>query len=241
MLLHTMQAYRQLLLAYGVPLSHLKAAATSAMRDAANAREILQKIKEQTGIEVEIITGDMEATIIYENHVAETLNNDKAYLYIDVGGGSTELSFFEEGKLKTKRSFNIGTIRLLKRQINNTDWDTLREFIKKEITPAKRQLLAIGSGGNINKLFSLSKRKEGRPLDLSLLKEYYKEMEALTIEERMLKYNIKEDRADVIVPALQIYINVMRWADCDEIFVPKIGLADGLIQHLYEEMAGQVC
>jgi exopolyphosphatase/guanosine-5'-triphosphate,3'-diphosphate pyrophosphatase len=239
MLSHTMQAYRQLLEAYDIPLSHLKAAATSAMRDASNAKNILHKIKEDTGIEVEIISGDTEASIIYENHVAETLNNEKSYLYIDVGGGSTELSFFEEGKLKTKRSFNIGTIRLLKGQIDPVDWEILKDFIKKEIRPAKGQVLAIGSGGNINKLFSMSKRKEGKPLDLTMLKEYLKEMEELTIEQRMFRYNIKEDRADVIVPALQIYINVMRWADCEEIYVPKIGLADGLIQHLYEEMAGQ--
>lgn len=235
MILNTMRAYRHLLDAYGVPLTHLKAAATSAMRDAYNAASIIYDIKVQTGIDIEVITGDAEASFIYENHVAENLDKDHAYLYIDVGGGSTELTFFANGKLVFKRSFNIGTIRLLKKQVEDSHWDEMKEFIKKE-TRNYKNLVAIGSGGNINKLFSLSKRKEGKPLSFELLKDYYKEFNSFTVEERIRIYHLREDRADVIVPALQIYINVMRWADIEEIYVPKIGLADGLIQHLYEEL-----
>ena len=236
MILNTMKAYRHLLNAYGVPLGNLRAAATSAMRDAVNSDAIINLVKEQTGILIEIITGDAEASLIYENHVAENMEKDHGYLYIDVGGGSTELTFFAEGKLLFKRSFNIGTIRLLKQQVTEQHWDEMKEFIKKETKRHEGHMIAIGSGGNINKIFSISKRKEGKPLQLDLLKDYYKEFNSFSVVERVRIYHLREDRADVIVPALQIYINVMRWADIEEIYVPKIGLADGLIQHLYEEL-----
>lgn len=239
MILNTLRAYRYLLDAYGVPLTHLKAAATSAMRDAANANSILYDVKLQTGIDIEVITGDAEASLIYENHVAENMEKNHAYLYIDVGGGSTELTFFAGGKLVFKRSFNIGTIRILKKQVSEEIWDEMKDFIKKETRGLTENVIAIGSGGNINKIFSISKRKEGKPLQLELLKDYYKEFNSFSVEDRVRIYHLREDRADVIVPALQIYINVMRWANIDEIYVPKIGLADGLIQHLYEELKTQ--
>jgi exopolyphosphatase/guanosine-5'-triphosphate,3'-diphosphate pyrophosphatase len=237
MLLSTMLAYKNLLDAYSIPLNRLKAAATSAMRDAENAQTLIEKIRNATGIEVEIISGDAEATLIYENHIAEDLDKDHSYLYIDVGGGSTEVTLFSKGRMIFKRSFNIGTIRILKEQVTEEQWDELKEFIKKE-TRHYANSVAIGSGGNINKVLSLSKRKEGKPLPLDLLKDFYKELSDLSVPERMSKFEIREDRADVIVPALQIYINIMRWSDIEEIHVPKIGLADGLIHHLYEELAG---
>ena len=236
MIMNTMRAYRHLLDAYGVPLKHLKAAATSAMRDAVNAAGIITRVKEKTGIDIEIISGDAEANLIYENHVAENMDKNHAYLYIDVGGGSTELTFFADGKLVFKRSFNIGTIRILKDQVSEALWDEMKDFIKKETRGHDNDIIAIGSGGNINKIFSISKRKEGKPLQLELLKDYYKEFNNFSVQERIRIYHIREDRADVIVPALQIYINVMRWANIEEIYVPRIGLADGLIQHLYQEL-----
>ncbi len=236
MILNTMRAYRHLLDAYDVPLNHLRAAATSAMRDASNAASIIKKVKEKTGIAIEVITGDAEASLIYENHVAENMDKSHSYLYIDVGGGSTELTFFADGKLLFKRSFNIGTIRLIKNQVSEELWDEMKEFIKKETRRHNDDVIAIGSGGNINKIFSISKRKEGKPLILELLKEYHKEFSSFSVEDRMRIYHLREDRADVIVPALLIYINVMRWANIEEIYVPKIGLADGLIQHLYYEL-----
>jgi exopolyphosphatase/guanosine-5'-triphosphate,3'-diphosphate pyrophosphatase len=236
MILNTMLAYRHLLEAYGVPLHHLRAAATSAMRDAHNAAEIIKNIKNKTGIEIEVISGDSEASLIYENHVAENMDKSHSYLYIDVGGGSTELTFFADGKLVFKRSFNIGTIRLLKEQVKEEHWDEMKDFIKKETKGHDDDIIAIGSGGNINKIFSISKRKEGKPLQLDLLKDYYREFNSFSVTDRVRIYHLREDRADVIVPALQIYINVMRWANIEEIYVPKIGLADGLIQHLYEEL-----
>lgn len=233
MFLETMKAYKHLMKAYQV--NHVKACATSAMRDAANAADIIRMVKEQTGIEIEVISGDMEANLVYENHVAENMDREHSYLYIDVGGGSTELSFFSNGILVYKRSFNIGTIRLLKNKVTDEEWDELKETIKA-VTKGHKEVVAIGSGGNINKIFSLSKKKEGKPLHIDLLRDYYKEFESTPVAERISRYGLREDRADVIVPALQIYINAMRWANAQEIFIPKIGLADGLIQHLWEDV-----
>ncbi len=232
-IIKTIKSYKLLLDVYEV--KHIKACATSAMRDAANSTEIIKKVKAETGIHIHIISGQEEASFIYENHFAENLTKDESYLYIDVGGGSTELTFFSDGRLIFKESFNIGTIRLLKNQVTEAQWDEMKEFIRSR-TKGYHHVTAIGSGGNINKVFSLSKRKEGKPLSLELLRDYYKEFSTMSLPQRMSLYKLREDRADVIVPALLIYINVMRWTDADEIFVPKIGLADGLIHTLYEEV-----
>ncbi len=234
MLLNTIRSFRYLMDAYAV--TGYKAAATSAMRDAINSIEIIETVFRETGIRIEIISGDDEAAFIYENHIAENLNTENSYLYIDVGGGSTELTCFADNRLLFKKSFNIGTIRLIKNQVTEVHWDQMKDFLKKEMKTMTKHLTAIGSGGNINKVFSLSKRKDGKPLPLELLKDYYKELSSFSVQDRMRLYNLKEDRADVIVPALQIYVNVMRWIDAEEIFVPKIGLADGLIQALYREL-----
>jgi exopolyphosphatase/guanosine-5'-triphosphate,3'-diphosphate pyrophosphatase len=233
MISQTMKAYRHLLNIYEV--KHLKACATSAMRDAKNGIAVIKKVKKETGIEIEIISGSDEAAFIYENHIAENLDKEHSYLYIDVGGGSTELTFFSNNKMVFKDSYNIGTIRLLKNKISDELWDEMKESIKLK-TKGHKEVTAIGSGGNINKIFSLSKTKEGNPLSVELLRDYYKELSNVTLEDRINIYKLKEDRADVIVPALLIYINVMRWAGALEIYVPRIGLADGLIQHLYEEI-----
>lgn len=236
MIIDTIKAYKCLVDVYNVQF--IKACATSAMRDANNGPEIIARVKAETGIDIRIISGDEEAAVIYENHVAENLDKDHSYLYTDVGGGSTELTFFSQNQLVFKRSFNIGTIRLLKNQVNESHWDEMKEFIREKIKGHK-QVVAIGTGGNINKVFSLSKKKDGKPLALDLLKDYYKEFSNFSLYERMRTYNLREDRADVILPALQIYINVMRWANIEEIFVPKIGLADGLLHTLYEEIKFQ--
>ncbi len=233
LLVHTMKAYINLLHAYEV--KYLKACATSAMRDASNSAEIISLVKNETGIEIEVISGSDEASFIYENHVAENLDTEHSYLYIDVGGGSTELTFFSNSKLVFKDSFNIGTIRLLKNKVSEETWDEMKNDIKEK-TKGHKEVIAIGSGGNINKVYSLSKRKDTKPLSLELLRDFYKELSNVSLEDRIHIYNLREDRADVIVPALQIYVNVMRWAGATEIYVPKIGLADGLVQHLWEEI-----
>lgn len=233
MLIQTMKAYKHLMNAYEV--KHVKACATSAMRDARNAEDIIRKVKLETDIKIEVITGDMEAGLIFENHIAETLDKDHSYMYIDVGGGSTELSFFSNGVLIFKESFNIGTIRLLQGMVLDKTWEVMKEIIKT-VTKGQKEVVAIGSGGNINKVFAMSKRKDGKPISLELLKDYYNELNSVSLEDRMKIYNLNPDRADVIVPALLIYTNAMRWAGANEIYVPKIGLVDGLVQHMWEEL-----
>lgn len=235
-IIKTIKSYKLLMDVYDV--SHHKACATSAMRDARNAPEIITQVQQVTGLNIQVISGDQEASLIYENHIAENMSKDDSYLYIDVGGGSTELTFFSDGKLIFKKSFNIGTIRLLKNQVKEENWDELKEFIRSK-TRGFHRVTAIGTGGNINKVFSMSKRKDGKPLSLGLLRDYYKEFSNLTLAQRISLHKLREDRADVIVPALQVYINVMRWADAEEIYVPKIGLADGLIHTLWEEVRYQ--
>jgi exopolyphosphatase / guanosine-5'-triphosphate,3'-diphosphate pyrophosphatase len=231
-LIETLKAYKLMMNIYNV--EGLKACATSAMRDAANGKEILDDIMKETGLKVDIITGSEEANIIYETHIAEKLSDNKSYLYIDVGGGSTEVTLFSKNHTIFKESFNIGTIRILHDKVAQEQWDHMKWYIKthsRDYQPVE----AIGTGGNINKIFSISKRKEGKPLPLELLKDYYKELSYTPIEERKHLYQFRDDRADVIVPALQVYISIMRWAQADEIYVPKIGLADGLIKMLYNE------
>ncbi len=237
MIMQTMHAYKHLLNVYEV--NHVMACATSAMRDAANSSDIITKVRNETSIDIQVISGDLEASIIYENHIAENMDTDHSYLYIDVGGGSTELTFFADGNLVFKESFKIGTIRLLKGQVEDETWNDMKEFVKTR-TKGYKKIAAIGTGGNINKVFSLSKKKDGKPLPLDLLRDYHKELSSVTLEERIRLYKLREDRADVIVPALQIYVNVLRWADAEEIYVPKIGLVDGLVQHLYAEIKKKV-
>ena len=233
MLIQTMKAFKHLMNAYEV--KHVKACATSAMRDAKNSEDIIRKVKLETDIAIEVISGDMEAGLVFENHIAETLDKEHSYMYIDVGGGSTELSFFSNGVLTFKESFNIGTIRLLQNQVHDKTWEVMKEIIKT-VTKDQKEVMAIGSGGNINKVFSMSKRKDGKPLTLDLLKDYLRELSSVTLEDRIRLYNLRADRADVIVPALQIYTNAMRWASANEMYVPKIGLVDGLVQHMWEEL-----
>ena len=233
-LMDSMKAYKLLMDIYKV--ENYRACATSAMRDAKNGSNIIKEVLSETGINIEIIGGQEEANIIYETHIAENLSSNKAYLYIDVGGGSTEVTLFAENKIVFKESFNIGTIRLLHKSVGEEQWNHMKWYIKSH-TAEYQPVVAIGSGGNINKIFSLSKKKEGKPLSLELLKDYHRELSVSTIEERMHLYNFRADRADVIVPALQIFIAIMRWSGADEIYVPRIGLADGLIRMQYAQLS----
>lgn len=226
----SMSIFSSLMSIYKV--DHFRACATSAMRDAKNGKEIIDQVRKSSGINIEIITGDQEAALVFENHVADTLDKNYAYLYIDVGGGSSELTFFENGKIKYAKSFNIGTIRLLNGLVKEELWKEMKEEIRKNINSDK-PITAIGSGGNINKIFSMSKTKDGKPMSSVYLKKYFKEMNGLSVDERMAKFGLRQDRADVIVPALQIFNNIMTWSDTDKILVPKISVADGLIHSIY--------
>lgn len=231
MMVNTMKIFSSLMEIYQV--EHYRACATSAMRDAKNGTEIIDAVKKTSDITIEIISGDEEAGLIYENHIEETLDKNYGYLYIDVGGGSTELMYFENGKMKYKKSFNIGTIRILKNLVTKEQWEEMNREIKNKIA-GKKNIYAIGSGGNINKIFSMSKTKDGKPMSLATVKNYLKELSGLLVEERMIRYDLREDRADVIVPALQIFNNVMQKGGISKIYVPKISVADGLIHNLYD-------
>jgi exopolyphosphatase/guanosine-5'-triphosphate,3'-diphosphate pyrophosphatase len=233
MLIDTIKAYKQLMKVYEV--EHYMACATSAMRDAQNSKEIIKEIETETNIEIEIITGELEAEIIYENHIAELLDKDHSYLYMDVGGGSTELTLYHNNELVLQKSINIGTVRLLTDKVKEDAWEELKETCK-EIAKKYDHITGIGSGGNINKIFSLLRSKDEKYLQVEAVKEMHKEMQQLNIDQRMKKYNIKKDRAEVILPALLIYTNIFKWCNVDQVLVPKIGLADGLIQHLYEQV-----
>jgi exopolyphosphatase/guanosine-5'-triphosphate,3'-diphosphate pyrophosphatase len=234
MLINTIKAFSNLLKVYEV--EHYMACATSAMRDAENAKEIIKEIKSETSIEIEIISGELEAEIIYENHIAEFLDKDKSYIYIDVGGGSTEITLYHKSNVILQKSFNIGTVRLLTNKVKDETWDEMKDTLK-ELAKKYENMIGIGSGGNINKIFAIVGAKTNKSLSSDTLKDIFKEMDPLSIEERMKKYTIKEDRAEVIVPALTIYNAICKWANIDEIHVPKIGLADGLIHHLWEELS----
>lgn len=231
MLMHTIKTFDQLMKVYDV--DHYMACATSAMRDASNAKAIIAEIKDETAIEIEIISGQLEAEIIYENHIAEMLNNNKCYMYIDVGGGSTEITLYHNAKVKFQKSYNIGTVRLLTDMVNEDVWQKLK-FDLKNIAKDYQNIEAIGSGGNINKILSIKRNDE--ILNFKEIKQIYNELEPLKISDRMELYKLKKDRADVIVPALLVYYNIMKWANIENINVPKIGLVDGLIHHLYDQV-----
>lgn len=233
MVVDSMRIFSDLMKIYKV--EHYRACATSAMRDAKNGKEIIEQVKEVSGITIEIISGDEEANLVYENHIEENLDKENSYLYIDVGGGSTELTFYENEKKKFEKSFNIGTIRLLNDLVTDEMWTEMRKEIQNNIV-SKKQIVAIGSGGNINKLFSMSKTKDGHPMSTASLKKFQKEISPLSVDERMTKYNIRIDRADVLEPALKIFNNVLSWAKIEKIFVPKISVADGLIHNIYENL-----
>jgi len=233
MLIDTIKAYKQLMKVYEV--EHYMACATSAMRDASNSKEIIKEIETETGIEIEIISGELEAEIIYENHIAELLDKNDSYLYMDVGGGSTELTLYHNSELVLQKSINIGTVRLLTNKVKDESWDELKETCKN-IAKKYTHITGIGSGGNINKIYSLLRSKDDVYLLAGPVREMHKDMQLLSVDERMKKYNIKKDRAEVIVPALLIYNNIFKWCGVEQILVPKIGLADGLIHHLYDQV-----
>lgn len=228
-----MRSFRNLIDFYEV--EGLRACATAAMREATNGAEVVALIKKETGINIEIIDGKTEARVIYENHAAELLDGENDYLYIDVGGGSTELTLFSNNKIIASRSFNIGTIRLLNDLVTKEQWNEFKDWIKVVSAEHKRPLLAIGSGGNINKLFKMSRKKQNRPLPYAKLKELYEFLDSYTLDERIKILGLNPDRADVIIPASRIFLTIMKIADIPKIYVPQIGMSDGLIHLLYEE------
>lgn len=231
-LVKAMQAFRNLIDVYKV--SDYMACATSAMREADNGAEIVERVKIEANIDLEIVHGEREAKIIYASHVEQNIDKSKNYLYIDVGGGSTELSLFSEGQLQASRSFNIGTIRILDNQDKEETWNEMKEFIR-ENTRKFKNISAIGTGGNINKLYKLAEEKEGDPMSFNKLKSLYNYLNSFSLKERINVLGLKEDRADVIIPASEIYLTVMKWSNIKTIFVPSVGMVDGIIQTLIDK------
>jgi exopolyphosphatase/guanosine-5'-triphosphate,3'-diphosphate pyrophosphatase len=231
-LVKTMIAFKNLIDVYKV--DDYMACATSAMREATNGQEIVKRIKEEAGIELEIVHGEREANIIYASHIEQDIDNTKNYLYIDVGGGSTELSLFSSGSLFASQSFNIGTIRMLDNQDKDETWNEMKQFILDH-TRKLKNVSGIGTGGNINKLYKLSDEKDGSPLSISKLKALYNNLNSYSLKDRINILGLNPDRADVIIPACEIYLTVMKWADIKNIYVPSVGMVDGIIQTLIEK------
>ena len=233
-MLSTMKAFRHLIDIHK-PVQ-IMACATSAMRDAKNAKEIVLKIYKKTGIQIQIISGQKEAELILSNHVEKfQLESDKNYLYIDVGGGSTELILLSKGKLVDKWSFNIGTLRMTLGKVKEKHWKELDVWVD-HFKGKYQPLYGIGSGGNINTIQKHFVKRKEQDVHFDDLALTLKSLEKLTIDERILKYGFRPDRADVIVPAAKIFMHIMTRLNIDTLFVPKVGLGDGMIHEMYDKM-----
>jgi exopolyphosphatase/guanosine-5'-triphosphate,3'-diphosphate pyrophosphatase len=231
-LIHAMIAFRHLMNVHDV--IRYRACATSAMREASNGNEVVKIIKEKSNIDIEIIDGKTEAEIIYNNRIIDPLQNSTPYLYVDIGGGSTEMSLFSNSEVVSSTSFNIGTIRLLNNIVNPTEFENLKMWlnhIKKEYPKLK----IIASGGNVNKLLKISGKKEGKPLPIKALKDVFNYIKSYSYDDRIKVLGLNPDRADVIIPASELLFNIISWSNAKEIIVPKIGIADGIIKQIYKE------
>ncbi len=231
-LVEAMKAFKLLMDVFDV--KDYLAVATSAMREAENGEEVIAEVLEKTGIAIEIIDGAREAEFIAHTNLDDLLDDQKNYLFVDVGGGSTEFSVLEKGKKKASKSFKLGTVRALKKKIPNGEWNRAEAWVK-EHTAGLDDILLIGSGGNINKLFKMSGKVEGSPLSEAHLKALYKMLKSMSYKERVKELGLNPDRADVIVPAAKIYTRAMKWSGGKKIYVPSIGLADGIIKYLNDK------
>jgi exopolyphosphatase/guanosine-5'-triphosphate,3'-diphosphate pyrophosphatase len=206
--------------------------ATSAMREAYNAKEVVALIKKKADIKIEIIDGKKEAAIIASTDLHHLIKSDETYLFVDVGGGSTEFTLFSDGKMITSRSFKAGTVRLLNNMVHDVVWDEIEKWIKTN-TADYDEVTLIGSGGNINKLFKMSGKQQEKPLSYIYVNSQYAFLNSLTYEQRIAELGLNSDRADVIIHATRIYLNAMKWSGARQIYVPKIGLSDGIVKAMY--------
>ena len=234
-MLQTMQAFKLLMETHGVV--KYKACATSAMREANNGKDVAKLIKKKTGIQIDIIEGEEEAAIIAATDLQSYIDVNKNYLYVDVGGGSTEFSVIVKGEKIASKSFKIGTVRLLNDMVKKEAWIELEQWIKQQTTTYDK-IEVIGSGGNINNIFKSSGKAIGKPLSYFYLANYYEQLQNYNYEERVYHLNLNHDRADVIIPACRIYLRAMKWSRAKNIYVPKIGLTDGIIKSIYNTDKG---
>jgi exopolyphosphatase/guanosine-5'-triphosphate,3'-diphosphate pyrophosphatase len=229
-MLDAMKAFKLIMDVHGV--EKYMACATSAIREANNGYEIVDRIYRDSGVKIEVIDGKKEAAIIASTDLKQLIQSDQSYLYIDVGGGSTEFTLFTDGKIKTSKSFKIGTVRILNNLVGEGIWKKIELWIKENINGLSA-ITIIGSGGNINKLHKMSGRKEGEPLSYIWLNAQYHFLENMSYEDRISELGLNPDRADVIIPASRIYLSAAKWCGAKKIYVPKIGLSDGIIKTLY--------
>lgn len=229
-MIDAMKAYKLLMKVHKV--EHYKACATSAMREADNNREIVEIIQREAGIEIDIIDGKKEASIIASSDLKEYITTDKTYLYVDVGGGSTEFSLFSNGKIIASKSFKNGTVRMLNNMVNEIVWTEIEKWIKTH-TASFDEITLIGSGGNINKLFKMTGKQQDKPLTYLGLNAQFAMLNKMTYDERIAELGLNPDRADVIIPATKIYLNAMKWSGARHLYVPKIGLSDGIVKAMY--------
>lgn len=227
-----MKAFKLIMKINGV--KNYMACATSALRESNNADELIAKVKKKAGIKIELIDGKKEAEIISYTTILADQGHNSNYLYVDVGGGSTEFSVLKNGKRIVSKSFKAGTVRMINNMVNDKVWLEIEKWIKMN-TKGIEKIQLLGSGGNINKVFKLSNIKDGNPLTYFNLKSFYQDLKKLSYEERILRYNLNLDRADVILPALEIYLKALKWSGATKVFVPKIGLSDGMIKMMYKK------
>lgn len=227
-----MQAFQYLLKVHNV--AQFRAYATSAMREIRANKKLLRSVADETGIHVEVIDGKREANIIFNGHFQDRLEPESDYVYVDVGGGSTEITILQKGEIIASRSFKVGTLRILNGSITEEDWKKMKRWVRLR-TRKLNHVEMIGSGGNINKLYKLSEKKYPRPMLYHELKGIKNRLTGMSFEQRIREYQLNQDRADVIVPASEIYFSVMKWSDCSILHVPKIGLSDGMVMELYRE------
>ena len=229
-MIDTIKAFKLLMTVHGV--EKYMACATSAMREASNGNVIIAKIKKETGVRIVLIDGKQEAEIIATTDLKSLIKKDQSYLYVDVGGGSTEFTVFAKGNIKVSKSFKIGTVRLLNKMVDKEVWNQIKLWIE-EHTETLDKITIIGSGGNINKLHKMSGRKEGESISYIWLNAQYQFLERMSYEDRISEMGLNPDRADVIIPATRIYLSATKWSRAKKIYVPKIGLSDGIIKILY--------
>ena len=227
-----MKAFRLIMKVNGV--KHYMACATSALRESNNAYELITRVKKKSKIKIEVIDGRTEAEIISNTTILDSFGQNRNYLYVDVGGGSTEFSVLQDGKRIISKSFKTGTVRMINNMVNEKVWLEIENWIQTH-TAGIEKIALLGSGGNINKVFKLSNTKEGKPLTYIKINNFYQDLKKLTYKQRILKYNLNLDRADVILPALEIYLKALKWSGASKVFVPKIGLADGMIKMMYKK------
>lgn len=229
-ILDTMLAFKLLMKSHKVV--KYKACATSAMRESTNGKKVVDLVLKQTGISIDIIEGEEEAAIIAATDLNKFIDPNKTYLYVDVGGGSTEFTVIDRGNQVVSKSFKIGTVRLLNDMVKNETWQELQEWIGSQ-TKIYEKIDVLGSGGNINKIFKVSGKALGKPLSYFYMTSYYNMLQTYSYEERITELSLNQDRADVIIPAMRIYLSSMKWSRAKNIYVPKIGLADGIIKSIY--------